>query len=259
MKCLICHSPVQTFSSAKILHHHEITYFKCPHCDFIQTEKPFWLEEAYIESINLTDTGILKRNTLLSKISSSILFCFFNHKGMFLDFAGGYGLLTRQMRDIGFDFFWKDKYSKNLLARGFEYQNGNIELITSFESFEHFTEPLSEIENMLHYSSNILFSTFLLPKTEPLPGEWWYYGLEHGQHISIYSYKTLEYIADKFQLNLYSNKKNIHLLTRKKLSNAIFSFLIILSRLGLNNIFRLFLQSKTESDAKLLSHVGSNR
>lgn len=243
---------MSTFAQATVLDKHDITYFQCFNCGFVQTEQPFWLEEAYTDSINLTDTGILKRNRLLSEISSSIIFCFFNRKGMYLDFAGGYGILTRQMRDIGFDFFWKDKYSSNLLARGFEYKSGDIELLTSFESFEHFLDPLSEIENMLHYSSNILFSTFLLPETKPLPHEWWYYGLEHGQHISFYSYKTLEYLAEKYELNLCSNKKNIHLFTRKKLSNISFVFVTVLARLGLNSIFRLFLKSKTEYDAKFL-------
>ena len=65
------------------------------------------------------------------------------------------------MRDIGFDFYRYDKFSENLLARGFEYKNGGIELITCFEAFEHFDKPIEEIENMFKISKNILFSTEL--------------------------------------------------------------------------------------------------
>jgi hypothetical protein len=45
------------------------------------------------------------------------------------------------MRDIGFDYFWQDKYTENLFAQGFEntkIKNGQIELLTCFEAFEHF-------------------------------------------------------------------------------------------------------------------------
>ncbi len=38
----------------------------------------------------------------------------------FLDYAGGYGVFTRLMRDIGFDFYWHDPYTQNLFANGFE-------------------------------------------------------------------------------------------------------------------------------------------
>ena len=31
-------------------------------CDFLQTEEPFWLKEAYESAIGITDTGIIKRN-----------------------------------------------------------------------------------------------------------------------------------------------------------------------------------------------------
>ena len=57
------------------------------------------------------------------------------------NYAGGYGIFTRMMRDIGFDFYWLDKYADNLLTNGFEYNkkiHKKIEAITSFESFEHF-------------------------------------------------------------------------------------------------------------------------
>jgi hypothetical protein len=91
--------------------------------------------------------------------------------------------------------------------------------LTTFESFEHFDQPIKEIENMLQVSKNILFSTELFNDRPPLPEEWEYYGLGHGQHISFYSIQTLEYIASKYGLNLCSDEKGIHLLTEKKINN----------------------------------------
>jgi len=85
-----------------------------------------------------------------------------------LDYAGGYGVFVRLMRDIGFDFYWQDKYTENLFVRGFEYdEKKRFDFLTSFKSFEHFDQPLQEIENMLSFSDNILFSTLLYGKNIP--------------------------------------------------------------------------------------------
>lgn len=229
MKCKICESESYEFSRAKILKKYDIAYFRCANCGFIQTEETYWIDEAYQESINVSDTGIIARNIYLGKTTASIIYFLFDRNACFLDYAGGYGLLTRMMRDIGFDFYWHDPYTKNLFARGFEYTgSGEIELITSFESFEHFVNPIQETEKILAISKNLLFTTELLPNPEP--NDWWYYGLEHGQHISFYSMKTLRFIASKYSLNLYSDGKSIHLLTTKKISSKFFKLLCRLNR-----------------------------
>ena len=62
---------------------------------------------------------------------------------------------------------------------------------------------------MLKISKNILFTTTLLPSPVPKPGTWWYYGLEHGQHVSFYSLETLQSIAKHFNLHFFSNQQSI--------------------------------------------------
>jgi hypothetical protein len=57
------------------------------------------------------DTGIMQRNLYLSKITAFILLLFFDCRKKFLDYAGGYGVFVRLMRDYGFDFYWYDKYA----------------------------------------------------------------------------------------------------------------------------------------------------
>lgn len=209
------------------MNRYDIDYYLCNSCVFLQTEEPYWLNESYRESINITDTGILARNYDFARITAVIIYFLMNKNGKFLDFAGGYGIFTRLMRDIGFDFYWSDLYSKNLVARGFEYSAdiGQVGLVTSFESFEHFLNPMKEIEEMLSYSRSLLFSTWLLPDPIPQPNKWWYYGLEHGQHISFYSLKTLQWISSHFNLRLYSNGNYLHLLTDRKISPFYFRVL----------------------------------
>lgn len=225
--CNICNSEMNPIFTATLLNKYTVQYYQCPDCNYLCTENPFWLEESYQIPINFTDTGILVRNILYSKITSCILFLIFSQKKQYLDYGGGYGIFTRLMRDIGFDFYWFDPFADNLFAKGFEYPSNTeeIELITSFENFEHFVDPVVDLEKIKAISPNILFSTKLLPEPIPRPGDWWYYGFEHGQHVSFYSEKTLQTIADKFGLNYYSFNHDLHLFSRQKISR--FSLLLI--------------------------------
>lgn len=252
MKCKICSSKTLTVFRADLIKKYSVDYFFCNNCGFLHTEEPYWFEEAYNNSINFSDTGYMQRNLLLSKNLTILLSLFFPVSGKYLDYAGGYGVFVRLMRDIGFDFYWDDKYTQNLFAKGFEYNKiDSIDAVTTFESFEHFVDPIIEIENLLNISRNIIFSTELLPNPVPKPEEWWYYGLDHGQHISFYSEKTFKFIADKYCLN-YEKIGSLHLLTEKKISNFKLKILK-LRRIGLHKILQRQLQSKTWSDFLLIS------
>ena len=104
MTCKICTQQTTQIFKAKILNKYEINYFHCEHCGFLQTEEPYWLDEAYSESINISDTGYMQRNLMLSGKLTILLALFFDKNGKFLDYAGGYGVFVRMMRDIGFDY-----------------------------------------------------------------------------------------------------------------------------------------------------------
>ena len=229
MRCKICQSESSKFASARILEKYDVDYFQCANCGFVQTEDPFWLEEAYSEPIANSDVGLVYRNTHLSNVTENLIYNLFNHNAKFVDYGAGYGLFVRIMRDKGFNFYWHDKYCENIFAKGFvaeKPENQVYEVVTAFEVFEHLVNPLTEIERILDFSGNILFSTELLPDTNPKPNEWWYYALQEGQHISLYTTKSLSIIAKKFKLNLYSNGSSLHLLTQKQISPLIFERLL---------------------------------
>lgn len=247
MQCKICQKETKKIFKAMILNKYNINYFYCSNCEFLQTEEPFWLDEAYKNPINISDTGYLSRNICLSKKLTILLSLIFNKKAKFLDYAAGYGVLVRLMRDIGFDFYWSDKYTQNLFARGFEGSlNSKYEAVTIFECFEHFLNPLQEMENLLKFSENIIFTTELLPSSVPGPSEWWYYGLDHGQHIAFYSVKTLNYIAAKYNL-LYYNLGGLYLFSRKTIPFYTKEALK-LTKLGFDSLLKRTLKSKTWDD-----------
>ncbi len=248
IECRICGAQSDKVFDARIMSIHNISYYHCSNCGFLQTEKPYWLGEAYSESINCSDTGLVRRNLLFSGVTAVILYLFFGKKGTFLDYAGGYGLFVRLMRDIGFDFYWDDQYTPNLIAKGFEYKPGMpVDLVTMYEVFEHFADPITEIEKVMKISKNMLFTTELLPEVLPRPEEWWYFGLDHGQHIAFYSRKTLEFIAKKYGLNFYTNGK-MHLITTKKINPVLYKFFATIPGGITASIMKLLLRSKTWDD-----------
>jgi glycosyltransferase involved in cell wall biosynthesis/SAM-dependent methyltransferase len=218
-KCKVCESESRYFATAKILQKYDVKYYQCGNCGFVQTENPYWLNEAYSEAIAPSDVGLLYRNNIMANITAKLLFNYFDPDGKFLDYGGGYGVFVRLMRDQGFDFYWQDKYCKNLFATGFELKEkdkSELLLITAFELFEHLTYPIQELEEMLKLAPNILFSTSLLPDNNPKPDQWWYYTPHEGQHIAIYTRKSLEILAEKYNLKLYTDGSSLHLLTTYK-------------------------------------------
>lgn len=253
MKCHICDSETKLAFTKLVLKKYNVMFYQCSNCYYIQSEEPYWLDEAYNSALNIDDTGILKRNTTFHKKTLVIDYFIFNHQKEFLDFAGGYGVFTRLMRDAGFDYYWTDKYAQNILARGFE-DNGakKYESLTAFEVFEHIVNPKEEIGNMLKFSDSIIFTTLLIDKSYPDPDSWWYYGFHHGQHVSFYTFESLNLLSKQFGLNYYSDGINFHLFTKKKLSNLYFKLLLKFSKYGLDLFVRMNLKSKTDSDSNLL-------
>jgi uncharacterized C2H2 Zn-finger protein len=250
MNCRICGNKAEALFNKKVLNKYGVEYFRCPNCEYIFTEEPYWLKEAYERAINISDTGILDRNIYFRNLVSVLIYFFFDRKSIFLDYAGGYGIFTRLMRDIGFNFYWKDPYCENILAKGFEYdpaKHVGIQLLTAFEVFEHLINPVLELEKMLKTSKNIVFSTELIPAQLPKADEWWYYSFEHGQHISFYSKKTLQTLAAKFHLNFY-NYSYVHIFTQKKLNKSLVNAIMSLSKFGLFMFVKKVLRSRTMED-----------
>jgi len=190
----------------------------------MQTEAPYWLEEAYSYAIARQDVGIMQRNLLNSEVASAVLNLFFPEISKGLDFGGGHGIFVRLMRDRGFNFFWSDLHASNDYARGFEYEEGStFDFLTAFEVLEHLVDPVSGFERMINLSENVFVSTCLLPEPPPQLNDWWYFVPTTGQHISFYSEESLRILATRFGKHLLSANP-YHLFTSKPLSGPLFKF-----------------------------------
>lgn len=222
MRCRICGKVSEAFGSALLLSKYQVNYFRCGVCQFIQTETPHWLDEAYSDAIGALDVGVMFRNLHNAALTSAVISMLFPNGTRFLDYAAGYGTLVRLMRDRGFDFYWSDPHAKNLHAPGFEHVPGSrYDLLTAYEVLEHLPEPLEGIALMLDLADSVLVSTEVVPEPAPVPPNWWYYAAKGGQHISFYSAHSLQKIASHFQVHLLS-RGSYHLFTRKPQNSLLF-------------------------------------
>lgn len=206
--CPVCGSVMHDVFNAELLGKYDVSYRHCAECGLLQTEEPYWLNEAYSDAIAVADTGLVMRNLSLAAKLTVFLYLRSDPKAAYLDVAGGYGMLARLMRDYGFDYYWDDKYCQNLLARGFEVgkATGPFGALTAFEVLEHVHDPLAFIREQLerHSCRTLIFSTELYEGEEPPKKNWWYYAFNTGQHISFYQYRTLQKIAGNLGLKYFS-------------------------------------------------------
>jgi 2-polyprenyl-3-methyl-5-hydroxy-6-metoxy-1,4-benzoquinol methylase len=216
--CPICgRHPMKLAFSEVVIGKHKADYFTCENCGLIQAEKPYWLKEAYHHPIAHSDTGAAMRCVRHQKKLEPILYRLFRGRGKFLDIGGGYGLLTRLLRDIGFDCYSTDKYCKNIFAIGFEPSEIiHADAVFAFEVLEHIEDPLGFLRAAMQtYTCNtVLFSTLVYSGAVP-PKDWWYYSFHTGQHITFYQAKTLSLLAQKLCAHYYMLNQGFHMISRR--------------------------------------------
>jgi Methyltransferase domain len=231
MTCKVCGANSSACMDALLLGKYSVVYYQCQSCKFIQTEDPYWIEEAYSSAITSLDIGLIQRNEVATGFVQSVISKWFNAKGKFVDYGGGYGMLVRMMRDRGYDFYRYDIHCENLFAKTFdaqiyEKQNSSYNLLTAFEVFEHLVNPRVDFTEMLKYSHNILFSTELQPVNwKPKPDSWWYVLPETGQHISLYSENSLQSLAEQNNLYYMKGQNNMHLISEQPVNKKWFNCL----------------------------------
>lgn len=197
-RCRLCGSDTVFLFCQRVLYKHDVRYFRCPTCDLIQSEQPWWLSEAYSSAISSFDTGAIARNLRSADLSFVVAsLCGVGRAARCVDVGGGHGVFVRMMRDRGLNFSLCDKYAQNLFARGFEADpNEPSDLVTCFEVFEHFADVGGETEQLFFPRHGLILVSTILHRGHR--EGWWYYGPDAGQHIAFYSSRTMQFIAARF-------------------------------------------------------------
>jgi hypothetical protein len=178
-----------------VLHKYNAQYFECGACGSLQTEFPYWLDDAYSSHMSDCDTGAVQRN--LQNLSAAYVISKLFGVRDALDFGGGDGLLCRLLRDYNVNCYAKDKYAIPTYGRGFsEPDFAAPNLVLAFEVMEHLAAPAKELQDLFQSRPKVLLASTGIYDRQP--ADWWYLACETGQHVFFYSRRAIQLIAERF-------------------------------------------------------------
>lgn len=216
-ECRLCGGRSAKAFGLPVLGKYQIDYCLCERCGSLQTEAPYWLDEAYALNLSALDTGAAQRNmdNLAICYATARLFRLRNA----IDVGGGDGLLCRLLRDHGIHCFVRDKYAEPAYAQGFtEPDFQRPDLVIASEVIEHFARPREELDELFGLQPQVLLiTTTLFSGQGP---DWWYLVPESGQHVFFYSRKALELVAAKHHYTLVASGGVLLFVRKDRLGGA---------------------------------------
>ena len=221
-KCNICGEDSVLFSIAQVIRY-KAEYYKCLGCGSLQIKNPHWIQEAHERAISILDTGLVARCLSASRLIGTLLFLEGRGRSPGIDWAGGTGLLTRLLRDQGYQVKTFDSYAGGELAVGFvsdgKNLSGPMDFLSAIECFEHLEDPISTFMDLVVNKEYFIFTTELLPNPAPDPvaKNWWYYMPESGQHITFATSSGLDKLSKILGFRCYSTIGSLHIFSRNKL------------------------------------------
>ena len=221
-RCRCCLGETTYFSSAEILDF-TATYSICSKCLSVQVDNPVWIERAHSKAISSLDTGLVSRCLSASRLISTLLFLEGKKEATGIDWGGGTGLLTRFLRDQGFQVRTYDRYAKAEHAEGFEASLEVAEevatFITSIECFEHLLNPIDAYRDVTSRKEYFFFTTEVIDTPPPNPAykAWWYFVPESGQHITFASKQGLNDFRKILGFDNYVRFGSLHVMSRSRL------------------------------------------
>lgn len=195
-----------------------VYYSLCSQCSFcFAPELAAWSLEQFEEHIYNDEYVHVDPEYLevRPKANAANLIAMFKDKAhsiRHLDYGGGSGVLANILNESG----WQSVSYDPFVDRNVEIEQlGKFDIITSYEVFEHVPdaqELMANLASLLSPNGIILFST-LLSDGNIQPNQrinWWYAAPRNG-HISLYSRKSLELLAQKYGFNLGSFSAGFHI------------------------------------------------
>ena len=197
--CRLCGSPTHLLFNKRVLHKHEVQFRQCSRCGATQSEKPYWLDEAYAPETaaenDRFDTGQVTR----ALVNAAVLNALVQMSGLgtdarVLDHGCGSGLLVRTLRDTGIDAWGYDRYSTPHLALGFQAApSEHFDVINLCEVVEGFDEPRQQFNTL--FASNPALLVIQAGIVSQVTESWDYIAPEHGQHVFFMSPQTVQWLC----------------------------------------------------------------
>jgi hypothetical protein len=228
--CRLCSSPAQRRFSVVMLRKHHVNLYRCTRCRCLQTDPPYWLDQAYADRRPVRDVWMVSRTEAMRTLVLWTLRIMGKSDASLFDWGGGNGLLVRMLRDAGVDACVSDKYVPNYYAVGFDVEGAQkTSVMTAFEVFEHADDPRQLMADMtVHEPEVILLSTVLYAGQGK---DWYYLHKDSGKHVFFYTAEGLTLLAEQFGYRCLT-EQNYTVMHKHPLSRFQKSAMRILFRSG---------------------------
>lgn len=206
MKCTLCET--------ELLKKIDTEYYQCSTCTAYVKDEVLWYstdkEKHHYEQHNndINDVGYQKFTAPVSNFIVDHL----SNDSLGLDYGCGKGpVITEQLKKKGYEIDLYDPYfypDHSYLGKEYDY-------IFSCEVFEHFYHPKEELiklKNILKKDGLLIVKTHLF--IDQVDFNNWYYRKDQT-HVFIYTYKTVEYIAEKYDFEIITLEEKLFILKNK--------------------------------------------
>lgn len=200
-----------------------VYYRRCSACGFVFTDffddftPQQWSAQLYNdEYYRSVDPAYADERPLNNARGVDHLLRRYRQSTIGLDYGGGSGRTCGRLRELGYRFDTFDPFGARSLTPEFA---GRYNFCTAFEVAEHTPDPRGFLGAIVELASperlGILVGTQLLDGivSDASRLSWWYAGPRNG-HISLYSRRSMQLLAQRFGLDYTPFSSRTHLLTR---------------------------------------------
>ncbi len=198
-----------------------VAFYRCPSCgfcfapDIAKWSHAQFAEHIYNDSYALVDPDCVESRPHANAENLSRWLGKDAVNLSHLDYGGGNGLLSKRLREKGWNSESFDPFAKDGVQIGGE---GGFDLITAYEVFEHAPDPqrlMADLSRLLKPDGVVLFSTLISDGALREGGSlsWWYASPRNG-HISLFSRQSLGVLAASNGFSYSSFSDGFHCLWR---------------------------------------------
>jgi len=213
-----------------------VYYLRCERCSFIFTTfcdsftARQWTAYVYNAEYYLTlDPDYADVRPRGNCIAVDCLLSAHKDEVIGLDYGGGNGKTAALLREVGYRYDTYDPFGVSLLTDGFVER---YNFCSAFEVAEHSHDPVNFLGEIVRLASKsklaVLVGTHVVDdiSVAGLGLGWWYAAPRNG-HISLYSKRSLQELARRFDLRCTTFSRTTHLFTRGYSSREAFRFLLL--------------------------------
>ena len=216
-KCAICGGASEGILSYLVRKENQAILARCQECNFCFVINPNWLTGSFTETLQQLDIGTVDRCSLvLDFVQTVARVSSWPARSRFIDWGGGYGLMTRMARDRGINMANLDPYVQPLFSAPANLDKlCPAEVIVASEVFLHIEKPLEVLAQLLSFSPVVIITAVVPP--DHVSPDWWYLMPDTGQHVSFYPISTLKKMAEMTGTKLMSDGRFFHVFSRTEL------------------------------------------